>query len=259
MEATNTGLRASRIGAWELRHEEVDMKSFRKWADGHADLEERLRFDRPEPSPGFMDDLIARIRGERRAFRPRSLRVVFAAAFTGLLLAALASVGGVTYAASALGQAVDGVQQAIAPGPQTVAHSPADDQYRPGKGCGDKNHIHERRAQCKAKVNNVKVKEGNSGTTAAVFTVSLNDFAIDEVTVAYTTVDGTAVAGSDYLPVAGTLVFAPGESVKTVTVQVIGDTVREPNETFQLTLLNPSPNAIIEDGVGIATIMNDDR
>jgi hypothetical protein len=239
MEATNTGLRASRIGAWELRHEEVDMKSFRKWADGHADLEERLRFDRPEPSPGFMDDLIARIRGERRAFRPRSLRVVFAAAFTGLLLAALASVGGVTYAASALGQAVDGVQQAIAPGPQTVAHSPADDQYRPGKGCGDKNHIHERRAQCKAKVNNVKVKEGNSGTTAAVFTVSLNDF--------------------DYLPVAGTLVFAPGESVKTVTVQVIGDTVREPNETFQLTLLNPSPNAIIEDGVGIATIMNDDR
>jgi Calx-beta domain-containing protein len=118
---------------------------------------------------------------------------------------------------------------------------------------------HEKNADCKVKVNDVKVKEGNSGTTPAVFTVSLNSFAIDEVTVAYTTVDGTAIAGSDYLPVAGTLVFAPGDSVKTVTVQVIGDTVREPNETFQLTLLNPSPNAIIEDGVGVATIVNDDK
>lgn len=234
------------------------MKSFRKRGGGHADLEVRLRSDRPGPSAGFVDELIARIRAERSAFRPRSLRVVFAAAFTALLLVAFASAGGLSYAASALEQAVDGVQQAVAPGAQTVTNSPGDDQYKPGKGCGDKNHLHEKNADCKVKVNDVKVKEGNSGTTPAVFTVSLNSFAIDEVTVAYTTVNGTASAGSDYLPVAGTLVFAPGDSVKTVTVQVVGDTVREPNETFQLTLFSPSPNAIIEDGVGVGTIMNDD-
>jgi hypothetical protein len=235
------------------------MKRFRKQGSGQADLEERLRSDRPEPSTGFVDELIARVRGERSVFRRRSLRVGFAAAFTALLLAAFAAVGGLSYAASALGQAADGVQQAIAPGPQTVANSPADDQYKPGKGCGDKNHLHERNADCKVKVNDVKVKEGNSGTTPAVFTVSLNSFAIDEVTVAYTTANGTAIAGSDYLPVAGTLVFAPGDSVKTITVQVTGDTVLEPNETFRLTLFNPSPNAILDDGVGVGTILNDDK
>jgi hypothetical protein len=235
------------------------MKSFRKRGGGHVDLEVRLRSDRPEPSAGFVDELIARIRAERSAFRPRSPRVVFAGAFTALLLAAFASVGGLSYAASALEQAADGVQQAIAPGSQIIANSPGDDQYKPGKGCGDKNHLHEKNADCKVKVNDVKVKEGNSGTTPAVFTVSLNSFAIDEVTVAYTTVGGTAIAGSDYLPVGGTLVFAPGDSVKTITVQVIGDTVLEPNETFQLTLFNPSPNAIIDDGIGIGTIVNDDR
>jgi hypothetical protein len=235
------------------------VRNFGKRIDGHTDLEVRLRSERPEPSTDFLDELIGSIRPERSAFRPRSRRVVFAAACTVLLLAAFALVGGLSYAASALGQAVDGVQQAIAPGPQTFAKTPADDQYRPGKGCGDKNHIHEKNAQCKMKANDGRVKEGNSGTTPMVFTISLNDFAIDEVTAAYATVNGSAVAGSDYLPAAGTLVFAPGDSVKTVTVQVIGDTVREANETFQLTLFDPSPNAIIEDGIGVGTIQNDDR
>src|SRR5262249_512272 len=71
------------------------------------------------------------------------------------------------------------------------------------------------------------------------------------------TADGTAVAGSDYTAAGGTLTFAPGETTKTVTVAVRGDTSDEPNETFFVYLSNPS-GAPIADGQGVGTITDDD-
>ena len=161
---------------------------------------------------------------------------------------------------SAVTQGMSEVKSVVAQGPTTVKTSPGQDQYKPGKGCGDKNHLHDRRFQCKASVNDVSQNEGNSGTTSFVFTVSLSDSPVDTVTLVYATANGTALAGSDYVPVAGTtLTFPAGVSALSVTVPVIGDTTREANEAFYVNLSNPSANALILDGQGVGTIVNDDR
>jgi probable HAF family extracellular repeat protein len=106
-------------------------------------------------------------------------------------------------------------------------------------------------------INNVTVTEGNSGTTNAVFIVSLSAPSTVPLSVNYATADSTATAGSDYLATSGTLTFAPGETSKTITVQVLGDRLAEPNETFSVNLSNPS-NATISGGQGIGTILDDE-
>ena len=69
--------------------------------------------------------------------------------------------------------------------------------------------------------------------------------------------DGTALAGSDYIATNGTLTFQRGETRKTVTVDVAGDTVPELDETFTINLSNAS-YAVIAKGQGTGTILNDD-
>src|SRR5207245_4992803 len=76
-------------------------------------------------------------------------------------------------------------------------------------------------------INDVSVAEGNGGTTPAVFTVSLSSASSEAVSVAYASADGSATAGSDYVAVSGSLTFAPGETTKSITVLVKGDTVIE--------------------------------
>jgi DNA-binding beta-propeller fold protein YncE len=107
-------------------------------------------------------------------------------------------------------------------------------------------------------VGDVSVAEGNSGTTPAVFRVTLSAPSAQTVAVGYATADGTATAPSDYTAASGTLTFAPGETAKTVSVSVNGDTTLEPDETFALNLSNPV-NATVADGQGIGTILNDDQ
>ena len=107
-------------------------------------------------------------------------------------------------------------------------------------------------------INDVSVTEGNSGTTSnATFTVSLSEPSTKAVTVNFSTDGGTATAGSDYLPLAGTITFAPDETSKTVSVAVNGDDEFEPDETFRVDLSNAT-NATISDAQGIGTITNDD-
>ena len=71
------------------------------------------------------------------------------------------------------------------------------------------------------------------------------------MTVDYATADGTATAPSDYDAASGTLTFAAGQTSKTVTVTVNGDTLDEANETFNVNLTNPT-NATIADSQGSA-------
>lgn len=78
------------------------------------------------------------------------------------------------------------------------------------------------------------------------------------VTVAYATADVTAAAGSDYTAASGTLSFAPDETRKNVTVYVIGDTAIEANETFRVTLSNPSGAKLGSPTTATVTILNDD-
>jgi uncharacterized repeat protein (TIGR01451 family) len=106
-------------------------------------------------------------------------------------------------------------------------------------------------------IDDVTVDEGNAGMATAALAVRLLSPSATPVTVDFATGDGTATAGSDYLPVAGTLSFAPGETLKTVDVTVLGDTVFEVDETFFVTLSNAA-GAPIVDGLAVGTILNDD-
>ncbi|MCP4000190.1 MAG: choice-of-anchor D domain-containing protein, partial [Gammaproteobacteria bacterium] len=107
-------------------------------------------------------------------------------------------------------------------------------------------------------INDKTVAEGNSGTTAAAFTVSLSGASGKTVTVDYETGGGSATPNADYTAIGNTtLTFSPGETTKTINVSVTGDTVVETNETFQLELSNPI-DGFIADSIGVGTILNDD-
>jgi len=95
------------------------------------------------------------------------------------------------------------------------------------------------------------VVDESAGT--ASFFVSLSRPSTVNVSVAYTTADDTALAGSDYRAAAGTLVFAPGETVKTVVVDILDDNLAEADEAFELRLSNPSASTL-GDPVGGALI-----
>jgi len=129
---------------------------------------------------------------------------------------------------------------------------------KPGKGCGDKNHLHDRRFECKVTISSVSKKEGDSGTTAFVFTLAVSGSPLSTVTVDWATGGGTAPVVTDYAPANGTVSFAPGVTTRAVTVQVVGNRIPEPNETFFVNLSNPSPNAYLGNAQGVGTILNDD-
>ena len=108
-------------------------------------------------------------------------------------------------------------------------------------------------------IGDVRMAEGNAGQTAFRFTVSLDAPQAAPVTVDFATADGTATAPSDYAGTQGTVTFAPGETAKTVAVQVNGDRTVEPDETFTVNLANATANTTIADATGVGTIANDDR
>ena len=113
-------------------------------------------------------------------------------------------------------------------------------------------------------VDSPRVVEGNAGDTPTLdFTVTLAPAAAVEATVTYAQASGgTASAGTDFTAVAGgTLTFAPGETRKTISVTVTGDTDQEPDEGVQLSLSSPTPSTVVI-GTGhafpIGDIVDDD-
>ena len=107
-------------------------------------------------------------------------------------------------------------------------------------------------------VDDAIVSEGDSGTATATFHVSLSSARASTVSVNYATADNTATALADYTGTSGILTFTPGETSKTITVPVLGDSVDEPDETFSVDLSN-AVNATIADGHGEGTIVDDDQ
>jgi Ca2+-binding RTX toxin-like protein len=106
-------------------------------------------------------------------------------------------------------------------------------------------------------VSSFSAVEGSGNTTVMQFVVGLSSAALVPVSVDFTTVNGTATAGSDYLATSGTLVFQPGEVSRTIDVTIIGDQVAELNETFSVVLSNVQ-GALLGNGLSSATIVNDD-
>jgi hypothetical protein len=104
-------------------------------------------------------------------------------------------------------------------------------------------------------VADVSVTSPTSGTTPAVFNVTLSAPSGETTTVQYAAADGTAAAGSDYYAASGTLTFAPGQTSQTINVSVIGDPVYDPNETFTVNLSNPT-NATLARAQATGTIVS---
>ncbi len=106
-------------------------------------------------------------------------------------------------------------------------------------------------------ISDAKISEGNSGGTSAVLTLSLSAPSMSQITLNYTTVNGSAVAGIDYLATQGRIAFLPGETKKSLVVTVLGDIAVEGNETFYVTL-SLAGGATITDAQGAVTILNND-
>jgi len=102
------------------------------------------------------------------------------------------------------------------------------------------------------------VVEGNSGTTALTFNVSMTPASSIDVTVHYATSDRTAAAESDYVAANGTLTMQAGQTTGSITVDVTGDTSHESDETLGLLLSSPVGAKIVS-GLATGTITNDDR
>ena len=107
------------------------------------------------------------------------------------------------------------------------------------------------------------VKAGNvtqsrqTQTTPFRFYIDLDAAATKAVTVSYATVDGTAKAGVDYTATSGTITIAAGQTEVYVDVPVLGDSLRQADQTFYFQLSNPV-NSVLGASKGTGTIVNSD-
>jgi Bacterial Ig-like domain (group 1)/Bacterial Ig-like domain (group 3)/Calx-beta domain len=131
-------------------------------------------------------------------------------------------------------------------------------------------HTADAAAQSFLSINDVTMNEGNSGTTPFTFTVTLSNpppppgnftIMVDWATGGGTAMPGSCLGGADYIPTGGSLTFNRNNLTRPLTVQVCGDTVFEPNETFLVNLFNERPQPppiIVIKRQGLGTIVNDD-
>ena len=99
----------------------------------------------------------------------------------------------------------------------------------------------------------------DEGVGMATITVTLRASSWQTVTVDYAASDGTAVAGDDFSLASGTLVFAPGETSQTASLEILNDPFDEPDETVNLLLSNPVNAPLGPTSAAQATIVDDDR
>jgi Calx-beta domain/FG-GAP-like repeat len=106
-------------------------------------------------------------------------------------------------------------------------------------------------------IDDLTVTERDSGTVEAVFRVTRAGNLENTVTVNYSTANGGALAGSDYVAKSGTLPYVPGETTKTITILVKGDLIDEFEQGFAVNL-SAATGANILDGQGVCTILDND-
>jgi hypothetical protein len=110
-------------------------------------------------------------------------------------------------------------------------------------------------------ISDMTMYEGKKGQKSLfTFTVTLSALYDQRVTVSFRTVNSTAkTSDSDYARRDGTLTFDPGETTKTITIEVKGDNKKEIDETFYVDLFSNSSNSLFTRKRGIGTILNDDN
>jgi hypothetical protein len=115
-------------------------------------------------------------------------------------------------------------------------------------------------------VSDVSLAEGDAGTTDFDFTVSLSGPSAQPITQFYETIGDASIMTTDLTFTNGTITFAPGETSKTVTVDVLGDTLIESDEQFGLAVTDNPPSRDPGTGdlngpmvIGLGTILDDDE
>ena len=106
-------------------------------------------------------------------------------------------------------------------------------------------------------INDVSVTEGNTGTKAATFTLTLSGPSVEAIAVRVVTTPGTATAATDYNSINLVVLFQPGTVTRTFDVDILGDTNLEPNETFKVNITETF-GTTSADGEGVGTILDDD-
>ena len=109
-------------------------------------------------------------------------------------------------------------------------------------------------------VGDVTVPEGADDTGRAKVTLTLAAPQPNDVTVTYTTTDGTALAGTDYVARLGkTRTIKAGKRHTTISVPVLGNTAVQANRSFTVTLTGATGGvSVLERPVGTVTILDDD-
>ena len=139
---------------------------------------------------------------------------------------------------------IDDVHGALTPAPGLAPFAPP--AFPPEQICGPT-----------AAMGDVALEEGDGGVTNAVFTLTLSSTSDKPVSFALSTADGTAKAGSDYTARSGIVTLPAGQTTGRFSVPVIGDLVREPDETFFANVTGATN--VVVDGKGVGTIRNDDN
>jgi beta-glucanase (GH16 family) len=112
-------------------------------------------------------------------------------------------------------------------------------------------------ALSKISIDDVSRSEGNTGTASFTFTITLDHASSQNVSVIYTTVEGSAKVNTDFVPATQTVSFLPNEVQKTISIAVVGDDLKEGDDDFKV-ILSGAVNAEIYKGIGLAVIENDD-
>ena len=134
--------------------------------------------------------------------------------------------------------------------------NPAASQRRPASTRLSMEALEDRSVPATLSVGDVTMMEGTSGVQYAAVPVTLTEPLNKTFTVSYKTMDSTAVAGSDYKAVSGSLTFAVGETEKTILVPVYGDQVPEHDESLSVRLFNKRGNNETIYGWGDVTIVD---
>jgi uncharacterized repeat protein (TIGR01451 family) len=104
---------------------------------------------------------------------------------------------------------------------------------------------------------NISINELDTGTNFASVPIWLEGPVGQALSLDYATANGSATAGSDFVPVSGTLVFAPDVVTQFLTIPIRGDLIDEPNETLSLLLSNPANAALAQTQATVTIIDND--
>src|SRR5262249_43132106 len=107
----------------------------------------------------------------------------------------------------------------------------------------------------RASVANTTGLKGNFGTSNAMVPISLSIPSSESVTIHYSTADGSARQGTDYIATSGSVTLAPGTTEQNIIVPLVGDRLARGNKTFKV-LLTSANGVLLADKTGSVKIFD---